>query len=81
MAPTSVLTVIESGSNRSNNHGQNPSLYERITHADHAVIETRMTRTVNESTPRIYTLEDGQEMTCDKRKEKKRKKIHNQTSH
>jgi len=43
--------------------------------ADHAVSETRMTRTVNESSPSIYTLGGGQEKQVKtKRREEKRKK-------
>jgi len=50
---------------------------------DHVVIETRMTRKANESSPGIYTLGDGQETkeVTAKRKEMKTKKMHNQTSH
>ena len=58
MTITPVRTVIEGNRNRSRHQGQNSSCYRRSQRIDHAVIEIRMTCTVNEAFPGKYTLKE-----------------------
>ena len=55
---TSAQTVIEGSRNHSHNQGNSPTSYERSQCAHHAVIEIRMTRTVNEASPDVYALKE-----------------------
>ena len=55
--------------------GRISAVTRELQRADHTVIETRMTHTVNKSSPGIYALGDRQEIreVTTKRKEKRKK--------
>ena len=61
--------------------GRIPAIMKESQLAHHSIIETHMTRTVNESSPGIYTLGGGYERGQATTKKKEKEKIHNQASH
>jgi len=61
--------------------GRISAVTRELQRADHTVIETRMTHTVNKSSPGIYALGDRQEIRGDNQEKREKKEIHNQTSY